>query len=292
MPSSYSFDVTSTIEMPEVDNAVNQARKEIGQRFDFKGSIAGDRFRSEGRHADADRRRQLQARGGVGRAADPADQAQRGGQEPQARRHRAGGRQQRPPGDHAAAGHSHRRRARDRQAPEGSQAQEGAGGDPGRSAAHHLAVEGRSAGRDAGAAREGFRQSRSSLATTANPPSRRRPALRRGRHRLARTGALEARPRQPIRGARADPRRPRHRQRPDRHRSVQARHAGAHRDRHRRRRAGARRPQRSRSCCTNRAATSRRARIRKDARPSTTCSPICPNASSRSAGSISRRADC
>ena len=26
--------------MPEVDNAVNQARKEIGQRFDFKGSIA------------------------------------------------------------------------------------------------------------------------------------------------------------------------------------------------------------------------------------------------------------
>jgi uncharacterized protein YajQ (UPF0234 family) len=39
MPS-YSFDVTSTIEMPEVDNAVNQARKEIGQRFDFKGSAA------------------------------------------------------------------------------------------------------------------------------------------------------------------------------------------------------------------------------------------------------------
>jgi uncharacterized protein YajQ (UPF0234 family) len=40
MAQTYSFDVTSTIEMPEVDNAVNQARKEIGQRFDFKGSIA------------------------------------------------------------------------------------------------------------------------------------------------------------------------------------------------------------------------------------------------------------
>ncbi len=40
MPSTYSFDVTSTIELPEVDNAVNQARKEIGQRFDFKGSSA------------------------------------------------------------------------------------------------------------------------------------------------------------------------------------------------------------------------------------------------------------
>jgi hypothetical protein len=43
MPS-YSFDVTSTIEMPEVDNAVNQARKEIGQRFDFKGSSAAIDF--------------------------------------------------------------------------------------------------------------------------------------------------------------------------------------------------------------------------------------------------------
>ena len=40
MAQTYSFDVTSNIDMPEVDNAVNQARKEIGQRFDFKGSIA------------------------------------------------------------------------------------------------------------------------------------------------------------------------------------------------------------------------------------------------------------
>ena len=44
MPTSYSFDVTSTIELPEVDNAVNQARKEIGQRFDFKGSSAAIDF--------------------------------------------------------------------------------------------------------------------------------------------------------------------------------------------------------------------------------------------------------
>ena len=40
MAQTFSFDVTSNIDMPEVDNAVNQARKEIGQRFDFKGSIA------------------------------------------------------------------------------------------------------------------------------------------------------------------------------------------------------------------------------------------------------------
>ena len=33
-----SFDVTSTVDLQEVDNAVNQARKEIAQRYDFKGS--------------------------------------------------------------------------------------------------------------------------------------------------------------------------------------------------------------------------------------------------------------
>ena len=44
MAATYSFDVTSNIDMPEVDNAVNQARKEIGQRFDFKGSPAAIDF--------------------------------------------------------------------------------------------------------------------------------------------------------------------------------------------------------------------------------------------------------
>jgi len=33
-----SFDVVSVVDMQEVDNAVNQAIKEIGQRYDFKGS--------------------------------------------------------------------------------------------------------------------------------------------------------------------------------------------------------------------------------------------------------------
>jgi len=33
-----SFDVVSVIDLQEVDNAVNQARKEVGQRYDFKGS--------------------------------------------------------------------------------------------------------------------------------------------------------------------------------------------------------------------------------------------------------------
>jgi cyclic-di-GMP-binding protein len=35
-----SFDVTSTIDLQEVDNALNQARKEIAQRYDFKGARA------------------------------------------------------------------------------------------------------------------------------------------------------------------------------------------------------------------------------------------------------------
>ena len=40
MPSSSSFDITSSVDFQEVDNALNQARKEIGQRYDFKGATA------------------------------------------------------------------------------------------------------------------------------------------------------------------------------------------------------------------------------------------------------------
>src|SRR5580700_9381127 len=34
----FSFDVVSEVDLQEVDNAINQARKEIDQRYDFKGS--------------------------------------------------------------------------------------------------------------------------------------------------------------------------------------------------------------------------------------------------------------
>jgi cyclic-di-GMP-binding protein len=37
MAASSSFDVTSPVDFQEVDNALNQARKEVGQRYDFKG---------------------------------------------------------------------------------------------------------------------------------------------------------------------------------------------------------------------------------------------------------------
>ena len=35
---NYSFDIVSEADLQEVDNAVNQAKKELAQRFDFKGS--------------------------------------------------------------------------------------------------------------------------------------------------------------------------------------------------------------------------------------------------------------
>lgn len=40
MAAESSFDVVSRIAMPEVVNAVDQAMREIGQRYDFKGSIS------------------------------------------------------------------------------------------------------------------------------------------------------------------------------------------------------------------------------------------------------------
>jgi uncharacterized protein YajQ (UPF0234 family) len=44
MAAQASFDITSTVDLQEVDNAVNQARKELGQRYDFKGSTASIDF--------------------------------------------------------------------------------------------------------------------------------------------------------------------------------------------------------------------------------------------------------
>ena len=45
MAQTYSFDVTTGVDLQEVDNAVNQAQKEIAQRYDFKGSKASIDFR-------------------------------------------------------------------------------------------------------------------------------------------------------------------------------------------------------------------------------------------------------
>jgi uncharacterized protein YajQ (UPF0234 family) len=48
MANQASFDITSGVDLQEVDNAVNQAKKEVAQRYDFKGSRASvDLNRSE-----------------------------------------------------------------------------------------------------------------------------------------------------------------------------------------------------------------------------------------------------
>lgn len=38
MAAQPSFDITSKVDLQEVDNAINQAKKELAQRYDFKGS--------------------------------------------------------------------------------------------------------------------------------------------------------------------------------------------------------------------------------------------------------------
>lgn len=52
--SEYSFDIVSSVELQEVDNAVQQSVKEIRQRYDFKGSIADIRREASSLHLQAE----------------------------------------------------------------------------------------------------------------------------------------------------------------------------------------------------------------------------------------------
>ena len=45
MAQTYSFDVTTGVDLQEVDNAINQAQKEVAQRYDFKDTKAEIDFR-------------------------------------------------------------------------------------------------------------------------------------------------------------------------------------------------------------------------------------------------------
>jgi uncharacterized protein YajQ (UPF0234 family) len=44
MPAEPSFDIVSELNLQEMDNAINQAQKEIGTRYDFKGTAASVEF--------------------------------------------------------------------------------------------------------------------------------------------------------------------------------------------------------------------------------------------------------
>lgn len=48
MAKDSSFDVVSQVDMQEMDNAVNQVKKEIDQRYDFRGSNASIELEDKG----------------------------------------------------------------------------------------------------------------------------------------------------------------------------------------------------------------------------------------------------
>ena len=63
MPPTASFDVTTGVDLQEVDNAINQASKEVAQRYDFKGAKIEIEFkRAEGIICAARRQRHAHAR--------------------------------------------------------------------------------------------------------------------------------------------------------------------------------------------------------------------------------------
>ena len=59
MAQNSSFDVTTGVDLQEVDNAINQAQKEIAQRYDFKGSKATIEFKRAESDARARGRQRL-----------------------------------------------------------------------------------------------------------------------------------------------------------------------------------------------------------------------------------------
>jgi uncharacterized protein YajQ (UPF0234 family) len=63
MAQESSFDITSEINLQELDNAVNQAIKEIATRYDFKGSAASLEFDRKAKELKltADAEQQLEA---------------------------------------------------------------------------------------------------------------------------------------------------------------------------------------------------------------------------------------
>ncbi len=58
MAANPSFDISTGVDLQEVDNAINQAQKELATRYDFKGTLATIEFdREKGTialHADSD----------------------------------------------------------------------------------------------------------------------------------------------------------------------------------------------------------------------------------------------
>jgi len=61
MASESSFDVVSKVDRQEVDNALNQAAKEVRQRFDFKNTDASIRWSGEAVEMEANSEERVKA---------------------------------------------------------------------------------------------------------------------------------------------------------------------------------------------------------------------------------------
>jgi cyclic-di-GMP-binding protein len=61
MASESSFDIVSKVDRQEVDNAVNQAAREVRQRFDFKGTGATVQWSGEQIELEADTEERVKA---------------------------------------------------------------------------------------------------------------------------------------------------------------------------------------------------------------------------------------
>ena len=130
MAQDNSFDIVSKVDIQEVRNAIDQALKEIRQRFDLKDSHS--EVTLGGRQGDSTGLgRRVQAGGGQGHSRPEAGEAGRLAEEPDLREGRAGRGPERAPEDQPAAGHSVGKGQGDRAPGQGLE-KEGAGQHSGR----------------------------------------------------------------------------------------------------------------------------------------------------------------
>ena len=139
MASTSSFDVTTGVDFMEVHNAVNQATKEITQRYDFKGPRSRSSSTPRRRSSRSRRPTSTSSRrcGTCCRASWSAGKCRSRTSKPG--KIDAARRRYRAPGDHDPGGPQRGHGARDREDHQGREAEEGPGRDPGRHGARLLA---------------------------------------------------------------------------------------------------------------------------------------------------------
>ena len=128
MAGDQSFDVVSDFDEQELRNALDQVRREVGTRFDFKG-VTVDLSQAKD-ELILDHRRRAPGRRGQGPHRVEGDPAQPVAQDLRLGQGRGSRRQQGPPADRAASGTAGRDRQEDHQADPG-RIPEGQVTDPG-----------------------------------------------------------------------------------------------------------------------------------------------------------------